>query len=80
MNNLEKFQIVGREINLNGIKYAPPLHFSVTDASGDAAVVEFINGKSVIHHGKQYSAMTNEPDYDQHLKNRTFQIPDITVR
>ncbi len=69
IENLEKFQIVGREINMNGIKYDPPLHFSVSDASGDSAVIEFINGKAVIHHGKQYSAMTNEPSYDQHLKN-----------
>ena len=45
------------------------MHFSVSDASGDSAVIEFINGKTVIYHGKQYSAMTNEPSYDQQLKN-----------
>ena len=69
LNNLNKFQIVERDINLKGKNIKLPLHFSITDATGDSAVIEFINGKPVIYHGKQYSAMTNEPSYDQQLKN-----------
>ena len=43
------------------------LHLAITDSSGDNAVFEHINGKLVIHHGKQYTVMTNEPVYDKQL-------------
>jgi choloylglycine hydrolase len=69
LDNLQNYQIVERKINLKGNNINLPFHFSVSDASGDSAVIEFINEKPVIYHGKQYSAMTNEPSYDQQLKN-----------
>lgn len=43
------------------------LHVAITDATGDNAIFEYINGKLVVHHGKQYVVMTNEPSYDQQL-------------
>jgi choloylglycine hydrolase len=43
------------------------LHLSVSDPTGDSAVFEYMNGKLVIHHGKQYQVMTNSPYYDQQL-------------
>ncbi len=43
------------------------LHLAMTDPSGDNAILEYINGKLVIHHGKQYKVMTNEPPYDKQL-------------
>lgn len=43
------------------------LHLSISDASGDSAVFEYIAGKLVIHHGKQFRVMTNSPTYDQQL-------------
>lgn len=43
------------------------LHFSISDASGDSAIVEYLNGKQIIHHGRQYQVMTNSPTYDQQL-------------
>jgi len=46
-----------------------PLHLSLQDSSGDAAVIEFINGKKVIYHGPQYTTMTNEPAYTIQLEN-----------
>jgi choloylglycine hydrolase len=42
-------------------------HLALTDASGDNAVLEYVGGKLVIHHGKQYRVMTNSPTYDQQL-------------
>jgi choloylglycine hydrolase len=45
------------------------LHLAFSDPSGDSAVVEYIDGKAVIHHGKQYNVMTNEPTYDVQLEN-----------
>ncbi|GEQ75740.1 choloylglycine hydrolase [Comamonas testosteroni] len=43
------------------------VHLSISDASGDSAIVEYIAGKQVIHHGRQYQVMTNSPTFDQQL-------------
>lgn len=43
------------------------VHISVSDATGDSAIFEYIGGKLVIHHGRQYQVMTNSPTYDQQL-------------
>lgn len=43
------------------------LHLSLSDPSGDSAIFEYIDGKLVIHHGKEYRVMTNSPSYDQQL-------------
>lgn len=47
--------------------YAATLHLSITDASGDNAVFEYVHGVLQVHHGKQYNVMTNEPPYDKQL-------------
>lgn len=44
-------------------------HFAIEDPSGDSAIFEFIDGNLVIHHGKQYKVMTNEPPYPVHTNN-----------
>lgn len=49
----------------NGRKAAG--HLALTDASGDSAVFEYISGKLVIHHGREYRVMTNSPTFDQQL-------------
>jgi len=46
---------------------AGTVHLSVSDASGDSAIFEFVEGKLVIHHSKEYQIMTNSPTYDQQL-------------
>ena len=43
------------------------LHLSLSDASGDSAIFEYIDGKLVIHHGQQFQVMTNDPTFDQQL-------------
>lgn len=43
------------------------LHLAMSDASGDSAIVEYIDGKQVIHHGRQYQVMTNSPTFDKQL-------------
>ena len=43
------------------------VHLSISDASGDSAIVEYIAGKQVIHHGRQYQVMTNSPTFNQQL-------------
>ncbi|WP_315745525.1 MULTISPECIES: linear amide C-N hydrolase [unclassified Bradyrhizobium] len=43
------------------------LHLSMSDARGDSAIVEYIGGRQVIHHGRQYQVMTNSPTFDEQL-------------
>ena len=43
------------------------MHLAVSDPTGDSAVFEYVKGKLVIHHGKQYKVMTNSPTYDKQL-------------
>ena len=43
------------------------VHLAIEDASGDSAIVEYIDGKPVVHHGRDYRVMTNDPPYDQQL-------------
>ena len=46
------------------------VHFSISDASGDSAIFEFIDGKLTIHHGKQYQVMTNSPTFERATSSR----------
>lgn len=43
------------------------VHLSISDATGDSAILEYINGKLVIHHDPSYTVMTNDPPYEQQL-------------
>ncbi|MFQ5961899.1 MAG: linear amide C-N hydrolase [Candidatus Methylomirabilales bacterium] len=45
------------------------VHIAIEDITGDSAVFEFINGKLVVHHGPQYTVLTNSPPYDQQLEH-----------
>ena len=60
----EPFQIIAPPIP-NGV--AAQLHLSLSDATGDSAIFEYLGGKLVIHHGRQYIVMTNSPIYDEQL-------------
>ncbi|MFG1346244.1 linear amide C-N hydrolase [Xanthobacter autotrophicus DSM 431] len=51
---------------------AAQLHLALSDASGDSAIFEYLGGKLVIHHGRQYQVMTNSPSYDQQLALNTY--------
>jgi choloylglycine hydrolase len=63
-NGQSKFQVRTKEL----IPGVPSLmHVSLSDATGDNLILEWLNGKLVVHQGKQYNVMTNEPDYDQQL-------------
>ncbi len=45
---------------------------TVSDASGDSAVIAYLKGKPVIHHGRQYQVKTNGPVYREQLKLNAF--------
>lgn len=53
--------------NVPGEQRLATLHLSISDATGDSAIVEYIGGKQVIHHGRQYQVMTNSPTFDEQL-------------
>jgi len=46
---------------------AGTVHLSISDASGDSAIFQYIGGKLVIYHSRDYQIMTNSPTYDQQL-------------
>jgi choloylglycine hydrolase len=43
------------------------LHLSISDASGDSAIFEYIGGRLVIHHNRSYQVMTNSPIFEKQL-------------
>ena len=43
------------------------VHLAIEDAGGDSAIIEFIGGKPVVHHGREFKIMTNDPAYDEQL-------------
>lgn len=53
--------------NVPGEQRLATLHLSMSDSSGDSAIVEYIDGKQVIHHNRKYEVMTNSPTFDQQL-------------
>lgn len=61
----EEFVIVTD--NVPGQQRKATLHLSISDAVGDSAIVEYIEGKLVIHHDSSYTVMTNSPVFDKQL-------------
>jgi choloylglycine hydrolase len=47
--------------------HAGTVHLAISDPGGDSAIFEYVGGKLVIHHGREYQVMTNSPVYDQQL-------------
>lgn len=43
------------------------VHLAIEDASGDSAIIEYIDGKPVVHHSRDYTVMTNDPAYSEQL-------------
>ena len=64
---LEKEPFIVVTDNVPGEDRLATLHLSMSDPSGDSAIIEYIDGRQVIHHGRQYQVMTNSPTFDQQL-------------
>ncbi len=60
----ETFRVVSGKLP-NGA--GAQVHLAISDATGDSAIFEYVDGKLVIHHGKQYKVMTNSPSYDKQI-------------
>ena len=61
--------------------FATGLSFSIEDRLGDSAVIEYLNGAAMIHHGRQYrvSANTTIADATELIKKFDFKDPTNTV-
>lgn len=55
-----------------GKKAHPTVHMSISDPTGNSAIIEYIKGKPVIHHGREHQVMTNSPTYDQQLSLNNY--------
>lgn len=49
--------------------HAMNFHIAIEDKSGNSAIIEFIDGKQTIHHGRDFTVMTNAPPYDEQIKD-----------
>lgn len=58
--------------NVPGETRLATLHLSISDASGDSAIVEYIDGKQVIHHSREYQVMTNSPAFEKQLALNSY--------
>lgn len=45
------------------------VHIALEDASGDSAIIEPLDGRLVVHHGREYAVMANSPTLDKQLEN-----------
>ncbi|MGH8597395.1 MAG: linear amide C-N hydrolase [Gammaproteobacteria bacterium] len=66
--SLAKIQIVRLEITAHGMVQHGDVHLALEDATGDSAILEYVDGKLVVHHGREFRVMTNAPAYDKQLE------------
>jgi penicillin V acylase-like amidase (Ntn superfamily) len=57
------------------------LHLAMSDRTGDSAIVEYIDGRQVIHHDPSYQVMTNSPVFSKQLAVNEYwtQIGGVTM-
>lgn len=63
--NATPYQIVSMDVE----KTPAVLHLHLADATGDAAVIEFMDAKMDIYHGQQCQILTNLPPFPEQLDN-----------
>lgn len=61
----EAFVVVSSDIP--GTERFATLHLSISDAKGDNAIFEYLDGQLHIHHSMAYTVMTNSPVFEQQL-------------
>ena len=75
---LENIQVV--MVEAHGHKAT--VHLAIEDAGGDSAIIEYLNGKPIVHHGRQYQIMTNDPTYAEQLallEKQDFSKPSMDL-
>jgi choloylglycine hydrolase len=56
------------------------VHLAIEDATGDSAIIEYIEGKPVVYHGREHRILTNDPPYNEQLANRALYNFDGATR
>lgn len=46
----------------------PTIHLALDDATGDSAIIEYLDGEPHVYHSRDYHVMTNSPTYDRQLE------------
>jgi penicillin V acylase-like amidase (Ntn superfamily) len=80
LDKLAKIQVVKMSVTVGGATHSATVHLAIEDASGDSAVLEYIGGKLVVHHGREFKVMTNAPSYTEQLQllsKRDFSHPTM---
>lgn len=67
VNELQKEEFVIVSDFVPGSTEFATIHLSISDATGDNAILEYIDGKLNIHHSRKYNVMTNSPVFDKQL-------------
>lgn len=67
VNSFEKNDFVVVSSHIPGTDIFATVHLSISDSTGDNAILEFINGKLIIHHDKKFNVMTNSPIFEEQL-------------
>ena len=83
LTSFAKIQIVKVEIDVHGQVQRGTVHLALEDASGDSAILEYLDGKLVVHHGREFRVMTNAPEYDKQLEllgQRDFANPTMETQ
>ena len=66
----EEFSVITGE--MPGVGGLAACHLAISDPTGDSAIFEYVGGKLLIHHGREYTVMTNSPIYDQQLALNSY--------
>ena len=48
--------------------FVPALHLAINDATGDSAIIEYVDGTPTVYHSRDYKVMTNSPTFDKQLE------------
>ena len=76
---LEKGSVQIVPVPIPNSEHLPTMHIALSDAGGDSAIVEFLDGKTVIHHDRVYQVMANSPIFEKQLALNTYwnEIGDV---
>ncbi|CAI1211097.1 Penicillin acylase precursor [Serratia proteamaculans] len=78
---LDKVQVVMATVTgPQGRPIKGTVHLIMEDAGGDSALIEYIDGKKVVHHNRDVRVVTNDPPYEQQMTTLRTMLEDMTKR
>lgn len=63
----KQFQVVTASVNTKQGPRMGHVHLSISDKTGDTAIIEYIDTQRKVYHDRKYTVMTNSPPFDQQL-------------